>query len=76
MNYHSKIEDHNNLKGVPRDCLKCWNYYADFFFFSFSLFFLNNTLIENKTGMFFSFTLRAEIIAASLPLAHADQLAI
>lgn len=26
--------------------------------------------------MFFSFTLRAEITAASLPLAHADQLVI
>lgn len=77
MNYHIKTEDHNNLKEALRDwSLKCWNYYTDFFFFSFSLFFLNNALIEKKTGMFFSFTLRAEIIAASLPLARTDQLAI
>lgn len=62
MNCHIKIEDHNNLNGALRDCLKCWNYYADFF--SFSLFFLNNTPIEKKTGMFFSFILRAKIIAS------------
>lgn len=75
MNYHIKIED-NDLKRSTSwlsQVLKLLH--RLFLLFSFP-FLSSTTLTEQKTGVFFSFTQRAEIIEASLPLPHADHLVI
>lgn len=73
MNYHTKTEAHNN-SGVLRDCQKRWNYYADFFFFSFPLSFLNNTLREK--WYVFQLRTKSRDNGSFPPLAHADQLVV